>query len=195
MGLGDLLNLDYGYSMDGGPGWDLGYTGDLPLDYGEMFGPFQQFGPAGTINLPLPDGQFGPAGTISVPEGGIPYDQIPNYGSYPGDTGPDGTVNPGGGGGALKKLLDQLSKPGGSGGSSGSGGSGGGGSIGISAPSISSPVADRIAPHPVPAMQTGTLPAPPPPGSDFRPVVAESRQEPDMQGLARIFAAAMRGAR
>lgn len=35
------------------------------------YGPYNYFGPAGTVNLPLADGMYGPAGTTYTPEGGL----------------------------------------------------------------------------------------------------------------------------
>ena len=172
MNFGDLLSLEYGDLLDLTGGWDVpmdlgsDFVGDLPVDLGSDWatipgeiGGYDYYGPAGTINLPLPEGQYGPAGTIAVPPGGATYDEVPNYGEYPGDI-----YSPTGGpsvrGDLLRGALDKLARAGGdpsggdrSGGPSG-GGSGGGG-LTISAP----PFAPAgIAPHPVPPIRTAAFP-------------------------------------
>lgn len=160
--------------FEGGDGGDSIYgTGDT----GDVFTPApEQYGPGGTINQPLPEGQYGPAGTISVPGGGIPYDQVPNYGFYPGDTVPDdGSPMSGGGSGGVPGLRDLLNRLGG--GTGGLSGGGGGGTSPIGIANLSSPGAASV-----PAPQTGSLMIPSQPGTPFSPIKMETPQ-----GLDRLF--------
>ncbi|HYF09186.1 MAG TPA: hypothetical protein VD970_16310 [Acetobacteraceae bacterium] len=159
MGLGDLLNLDYGFALDGGPAWNFptsGYSfGGPELTNAEILGDQFGMGPMRGTDFSL-----GAAGYDDMD--GMPTAMRPSVfemngrGDWTalGHRGGDGMVqtldgnpvaaNPFNvnlaGGGALKNLMDALK-----GVSPGGGGQGGGGNTGLALPKFETPQAPQIA--------------------------------------------------
>lgn len=206
VGLGDLLNLDYGYALDGGPMWDFGTAGyslsgpEMSTDdilgaqfgMGPMRGTDYTFGVGGIDDQAMRPSVFEVnASGQHVPLGFRGTDgMVQTLGGFPVAPNPFGIDQSGGLPLAnLRDALSNLARAGGPG-----AGSGGGGNLGIAMPRVESPVTERIGAVPVPPIQTGAIPAAPPVPEyhpSFQPVPLAQGPDGDMRGLERL----LRGAR